>query len=289
MKQLAFIIPVFNNAESLIPLYHQLSNCCKKVEITSWEILFVDDASSDHSLEIIQTLHLQYPQCIQFIAHSTNSGQVGAIATGLKATQSHSCFILSADLQEPVSLVEEMLLLSKQTSNTIIASRIHRDESYFRKATSWIFYRSLKWAIPKLPVGGFDTFIISGKAKEQLARKLAANRFLQADVLSTNQAFEFITYTRQQRQFGISQWTFKKKLRYFTGAWLQQFPQIPIVLVGCALMLLVLVNIIKRSSFSSTVIIDVLAFLMLLVAFHFRRLSNALVKEIHIKASSFKS
>ena len=286
MKELSFIIPVYNNAESLIPLYHQLRICCEKAKINAWQIVFVDDASTDHSLEIIQTLHHQFPNDILFVAHSINYGQVGAIATGLKAALSNWCFVLSADLQEPVSLVEEMLLRSKDTSSTLIATRVNREESFFRKVTSWIFYRSLKWAIPKLPVGGFDTFIISGNAKEQLTLRLTANRFLQADVLSSSESVEFITYTRLQRQFGKSQWTFKKKLRYFTGAWLQEFPNIPIVFAGCALLLLIVDHTILSLSVSTVFMLDGLAALILLIAFRLRQMRRSHFKEILIQSSS---
>jgi len=273
MIQLTFIIPVYNNAESLALLYRQLRICCENADISAWQILFVNDASKDNSLEIIQTLHEQFPQFIQFVSHSFNVGQVGAIAAGLKATKSDSCFILSADLQEPVSLIENMLVRFRRTSNTIIATRINREESFFRKITSWVFYRSLKWALPQLPVGGFDTFIISGKAKELLTKRLEANRFLQADVLSTAQEFEFIYYTRQHRQFGKSQWTFKKKLRYFMLAWIQVFPLLPLLIAGIALLFVILNYFVFSFSISITVFIFILVALLVTSALYLRQLN----------------
>lgn len=271
MIQLTFIIPVYNNAESLALLYSQLRICCENADISAWQILFVNDASKDNSLEIIQTLHKQFPQFIQFVSHSFNVGQVGAIAAGLKATKSDSCFILSADLQEPVSLIENMLVRYRRTSNTIIATRINREESFFRKITSWVFYRSLKWALPQLPVGGFDTFIISGKAKELLTKRLDANRFLQADVLSTAQEFEFIYYTREHRQFGKSQWTFKKKLRYFMLAWIQVFPFLPLLIAGIALLFVLLNYFVFLFSISITVFIYILGALLVTSTLYLRQ------------------
>lgn len=287
MREVSIIVPVFNNEGSLAILFDRISQSFEKANITSWYIIFVDDGSSDASLQVILNLRSRFPTKIHFVAHVSNVGQVGAIASGLKYAKTPHCFILSADLQEPLSLIDKMLQELKDEVSLIIAIRIDREESLSRKATSWLFYRSLKLVLPQLPTGGFDTFIISGSAKDKLSKRLHANRFLQADVLASSDEIVFVEYIRQSRPFGISQWTFKKKLRYFKVAWLQVFPLNPLLFIGIALLFIILNILVFSFSFSTKILIDVLCALVILFAICLRQYYKLTNREVLIRSSSF--
>jgi glycosyltransferase involved in cell wall biosynthesis len=288
MREVSIVVPVFNNEGSLAILFDRISQSFEMANIPSWYVIFVDDGSSDLSLSVILSLRSKFPSKIHFVAHVSNIGQVGAIASGLKYAKTHHCFILSADLQEPASLIDEMLQHLKGDSSIIIAKRIDREESLFRIVTSCIFYRSLKLILPQLPEGGFDTFIISGEAKEKLTKRLHANRFLQADVLASCEELVFVEYIRQNRPFGNSQWTFKKKLRYFKLAWLQVFPLLPILFIGIALLIVILNYFVFSLSFSTTVLIDLLVVLVILFALSLVKLNNLTNREVQIRSSSIQ-
>ncbi|MBK7380886.1 MAG: hypothetical protein IPJ03_18180 [Ignavibacteriales bacterium] len=97
----------------------------------------------------------------------------------------------------------------------IVILRESREESYFRRKTSSIFYKLIKHlSFKEMPPGGFDFVLISDKVKKALLNNSESNPFWQGQILSLGYKPKFIPYTRLKREFGISRWTFSKKLKY---------------------------------------------------------------------------
>ena len=123
MDKISIIIPCFNEEEAL-PIYYaemkKVMDSMKKQ--TSFELLFVDDGSSDRTYEIMKDLHRKDGRC-QYLSFSRNFGKEAAIYAGLQNASGDYAAIMDVDLQDPPSLLPNMY-------------RILKEESYDRPASS---------------------------------------------------------------------------------------------------------------------------------------------------------
>jgi glycosyltransferase involved in cell wall biosynthesis len=211
--KLSFVIPVFRNEGSIKPTFKKIIDLINKLKI-NYEIIFVNDGSDDNSINELIDLYKNYKN-IKVLTFSRNFGQVAAIIAGLKEVTGDAVISMSADLQEPIELIEEMILKWKAGNEIVIGHRIDREDSFIANNASLIFYKLMKYVNPKMPKGGFDFILIDRKALNILNQIDERNRFFQGDILWLGFNVAFIPYNRLKRTIGKSQWTLSKKLKYF--------------------------------------------------------------------------
>ena len=180
----------------------------------NFEIILVNDGSDDGSWEEIQDISQHNPR-IKALSFSRNFGQVPAIIAGAQHCSGDAAVIMSADLQDPVSLITEMISAWKANSQIVVCHRMDREDSVIANATSAMFYRFMKIANPKMPKGGFDFVLLDRASIDVFASIDERNRFFQGDILWMGFNVRFIPYKRIKRTIGKSQWSFGKKLKYF--------------------------------------------------------------------------
>ncbi len=179
-----------------------------------YEIIIVNDGSDDSSWEeIIEISSLN--KKVKALSFSRNFGQVPAIIAGARHCKGDAAIIMSADLQDPVSLISEMIHSWEASAEIAICYRMNREDSLMANFTSGIFYRFMKIANPNMPKGGFDFVLLDKKALDVFANIDERNRFFQGDILWMGFNIKFIPYKRMKRTTGKSQWSFSKKLKYF--------------------------------------------------------------------------
>jgi dolichol-phosphate mannosyltransferase len=127
---------------------------------------------------------------------------------------------MSADLQDPVELIRDMILNWRSGIDVVIGHRISREDTWGARATSKIFYNLIKISNARMPSGGFDFVLLGRKPRQVLAKLNDRNRFFQGDVLWLGFPVKLIPYHRQKRVHGTSQWTLVKKLKYFIDGYL---------------------------------------------------------------------
>ena len=211
MKEISFVIPVFNNSNSLLILTEEISKLFSKYTL---EIIFVNDGSTDDSLNVIKKISKDN-KLVSFLSFSRNFGQVPAIVSGVRESKGKVTVVVSADLQDPLDLVFEFYNLINNGSEVAIGYRIDREDNLISKITSKFFYSLMHLANPNIPKGGFDFFALGVNAKQFFDNLDDRNRFLQGDVLFLGFAPVFIPYKRKKRVHGKSGWTINKKLKYF--------------------------------------------------------------------------
>ena len=217
----SIIIPVYQNEGSLKETFHTLkTNVIDKNPQYSSELIFVDDGSTDKSFQILHNLYEAYPELIVIVKLTRNFGTYPAIIAGYEKARGACLINISADLQDPPELINDMLNFHfNENYNIVICHRKSRDESAYRSITSKIFYGTIrKYCFPNMPKGGFDFILISSKVKNQILDDLEADFFLQGKILWTGYDIKFISYKRRKRKEGLSQWTFSKKLKWFIDA-----------------------------------------------------------------------
>jgi dolichol-phosphate mannosyltransferase len=214
--KISIVIPVYFNEGSIKKTYTSLRDkIFNAYPDIIFETIFVDDGSQDRSFDEILEIK-QEAENISIIQFSRNFGQVAAIYAGYEKASGDGILNIAADLQEPLELIHEMIssFLKKQAP-IILGQRVGRDESYYRKLTSSIFYRLMrKLSFKNIPDGGFDVALISKEVKDKILALNESNPFWQGQILWTGFPVKFIPYSRMKREVGKSKWTFSKKIKY---------------------------------------------------------------------------
>ena len=213
----SIIIPVYCNEGSLKDLYQTIQTDVVQQNISnSHEMIFIDDGSTDASFSVLLELKQQDPKHVKIIKFTRNFGQVAAILAGYQHAKGDCIVNISADLQDPPRLINEMLnAYFDEHFDIVICHRQSRDESFFRIFTSGLFYRTMKkLSFPDMPPGGFDYFLMSRRVRNQILMNNESNPFIQGKILWTGFTKKWIPYDRENRKSGTSKWTFSKKIKY---------------------------------------------------------------------------
>jgi glycosyltransferase involved in cell wall biosynthesis len=174
---LSIIVPVFNEAANLQPLTARLDAVLDRLDIR-YEIIFVDDGSSDDSLAIIRDLR-QRNRRIRGIALSRNFGKEIALAAGLDHAEGRATILMDADLQHPPELIATFIQLWRQGYKNVYGQRVDRDaDSLLRRVLTERFYGLFEsFGEMRLPPGAGDFRLLDRQAVEALRRMGERARF----------------------------------------------------------------------------------------------------------------
>ena len=210
---ISLIFPIFNEAENIRYLIPQLNLFFLGMEGIKAEVLFVDDGSSDDSVNVInQSKHEFYSAKIIKLAR--NSGSHSAVRAGIYYASGKWISILAADLQDPLTLISDMFHQCFNGYDIVVAQRrtIKTDLStrLFSK-----FYSILmrKYAIKDYPKKGADVVMFSSKVKEILNMNIESNSNFILQILSFGYRKYFLEYDKEKRKHGESKWTLSKKVK----------------------------------------------------------------------------
>ncbi|HOU21137.1 MAG TPA: glycosyltransferase family 2 protein [Kiritimatiellia bacterium] len=234
------ILPVYYNEESLRPAYEKLKTVLLELA-PRWRggLLYVDDGSGDGSFGVLENIHALGEVPTTVVKLSRNFGQVMAIRAGLAHCEATAAIVMSADGQEPVELIPQMLAKHfDEKHEVVVCTRADREEGAYRTWTSRLFYATMrKLCIPDMPTGGFDCFLLGPAAQAAFRQEQELQPFLQGQILRLGFPRAWIPYVRLKREFGRSRWTLGKKVAYFFDG-LMNYSFLPIRAVSFLGMLL---------------------------------------------------
>jgi polyisoprenyl-phosphate glycosyltransferase len=214
----SIVIPVFCNEESLEKIFERIIHeIFSRNPTLTGEIIFVDDGSNDASYNKLLDIKRKNTNVnCKVIKLTRNFGQVFAIMAGYEHAQGRCIINLAADLQDPPKIINAMLdYYFNGDIDIVIGVRDSRDESFFRKITSMLFYLLVKkLSFNNMPIGGFDIVLIKQKIKDHILGLNDSDPFWQGQILWTGFKTKFIYYKRQKRLGGKSKWTLSKKIKY---------------------------------------------------------------------------
>lgn len=214
-KKISIIIPVYRNEGTLHKTYVGLISNLKEVSNRySYEIIFINDGSDDNSLDELLKIK-KIDKNVIVIDFVRNFGQQSAILAGFQHAKGDAVIHISADLQDPPNLIINMIKGWKGGYKVVACERIDREDDFISKITSKIFYKLIKVAVPRMPTGGFDYFLVDKKVYKKVLDFDERNSFIQGDLLWLGYEPYFIKYKRLKRTVGRSQWSFGKKIKYF--------------------------------------------------------------------------
>jgi glycosyltransferase involved in cell wall biosynthesis len=219
-QTISFVVAVYRNAGAITPTYQKIRSVfADSLTAYDYEIVFVDDGSDDGSLQEILGLR-EHDQRIKAITFTRNFGQMSAMLAGLAQASGAATINISADLQDPVELIPQMVAKWCEGAEIVVCYRTDRSDTLSAKVFSRFAYGALRLAIPEIPPGGFDFVLMDRKALEEFNAIDVRNRFFQGDLLWTGYRTSFIPYVRLKRTIGKSQYNLRKKLKNFLDAFL---------------------------------------------------------------------
>jgi len=212
----SIIVPVYYNELNLPDSIPQLLKLAEKFPAYRLELVFVDDGSGDRSLDVLLEYQEKYPQTIKVVKLTRNFGSMAAIQAGLTVATGDCVGMISADLQDPPELFEEMLGYWEKGSKAIFAVRQDRDDSYSQTFFSNSYYALIRrFAIKDYPTGGFDFFLVDRQVVVEVNRIQEKNTNLMTLIYWLGFKPVMLPYTRRKRTKGKSRWTLAKKVKLF--------------------------------------------------------------------------
>lgn len=176
------------------------------------EFVFVDDGSDDGSLDELLAIR-QRDASVRIVSFTRNFGQMSAILAGLRTATGDLVLHLSADLQDPVELIPQLVRQFEAGNEVVVAFREAREDRLTSRLTSRLFYSIIRLSFPTIPPGGFDYVLMARRVVDEFNRIEVRNRFFQGDVLWLGYKTAFVPYIRAKRTHGRSQYTFAKRLK----------------------------------------------------------------------------
>ncbi len=207
MKKISLLIPVYNEEKVLPLLYVELTKIISLIKQYDWEILFINDGSQDKTLSIIQSLRFK-DKSICYIDLSRNFGKEAAMLAGFDYVTGDATIVLDADLQDPPSLIPDMIKYWEDGFDDVYAKRKSRGkESWLRKRFSLLFYnilqKSTKVEILK-NVGDFR--LLDRKCVEALKNLRESERYTKGLFCWIGFHKKEILFDRGNRSAGQSSW-----------------------------------------------------------------------------------
>ncbi|MGH9196617.1 MAG: glycosyltransferase family 2 protein [Acidimicrobiia bacterium] len=210
----SFIIPVYNEHETLPTLYERLSSVLEQLD-GSAEVIFVDDGSEDDSFDRLIEMSLRDPR-FKVVQLSRNFGHQVAITAGLDFAAGHAVVVMDADLQDPPELVLTMAQRWREGFDIVYAVRRERPgESRFKRSTATRFYRLLRRLTDvEIPADAGDFRLVDRKALEAYKTMRENDRFVRGMFSWVGFRQTGVTYDRSERFAGETKYPLRKMMNF---------------------------------------------------------------------------
>ena len=230
--KISIVTPCYYNQDNFPITYQTIKkevlDVCQDVE---FELVFVDDGSQDATLAKLQAVQLMDPR-VTVVKLSRNFGEFRAIIAGMEIASGDAVVVISADLQDPPSLIPQMIEEYRKGEKVVLAVRAKREESALK---NWFADTYYKWVrrlvIHDYPKRGFDFFLIDRQVKDLLVNMKEKNSSVYIQIIWTGFNPKCIEYTREQRKEGKSMWTYKKRFDLFLDTFII-FSRTPIRIIS---------------------------------------------------------
>ena len=235
---LSIVVPCFNEEDALPLFYEEASEVLQGMGCT-YELLLVDDGSKDGTLEVMRGLAAS-DQHVSYLSFSRNFGKEAALYAGLENARGNYVATMDADLQDPPSLLPEMLEILQTGEYDCVATR-REDRVGEPKVRSWfsrLFYRIMDRISDIEFVDGARDFRMMGRGMvDAIVSMREVNRFSKGIYSWVGFRTCWISYGNVERAAGRTKWSFRRLFRYAVEG-IVDFSQVPLDIASwCGLLL----------------------------------------------------
>ena len=209
---LSVVIPVFNEEAVILEFYSRITQVMEG-RVERYELLFVDDGSTDNSATILREL-AQKDDRVKVVLFSRNFGQQAALSAGIDCSSGKAAVLTDADLQDPPEVIPKMIDKWKEGYEVVYARRVERrGDSLLKRLEASLFYRLLNSLTDyKIPVDVGDFRLMDRAVCNAIKKLPERNRYLRGLVSWVGFKHASVEYIREERQAGSSKYFFKKRL-----------------------------------------------------------------------------
>lgn len=216
MKMMSVIVPCFNEEESLPYFYKEINRVSKEMHDVCLELLFVDDGSKDQTLSILRE-YARKDERVKYLSFSRNFGKEAAIYAGLKNSHGDYVVIMDADLQDPPSLLPEMLKAIQEEGYDSAATRrvTRKGEPPVRSFFARLFYKIMnRISDADIMDGARDYRLMNHQMVDAIVSMCEYNRFSKGIFGWIGFDTKWIEYENIERVAGETKWSFWKLFKY---------------------------------------------------------------------------
>jgi glycosyltransferase involved in cell wall biosynthesis len=207
---ISIVVPAFNE-EAVLPHFHQELSKALSEQPFNFEIVYINDGSTDNTLSIVRELR-QADKQVTLIDLSRNFGKEIALTAGLQKAAGDAVVVIDADLQDPPELIPELIKEWQNGYDVVYAQRSHRKgESLLKRTTAHFFYRTIQ-RISKItiPEDTGDFRILSRRAVNALNTFNEQHRFMKGLFAWIGYKQKAVQYQRDPRHSGETKWNYWK-------------------------------------------------------------------------------
>ena len=210
----SIIAPIFNEFENIPELYRRISEVMNTTG-EPWELVLVDDGSSDGSTDRIRELAKQ-DEHVRPVIFARNFGHQIAVTAGLDYSRGDAMVIIDADLQDPPEVILELAKKWREGYEVVYAVRAEREgESWFKLLTAALFYRLIyRITDVKIPLDTGDFRLIDRKVVDVMGKMREKHRFLRGMAAWVGFKQIGVEYKRAARMSGVTKYPLKKMLKF---------------------------------------------------------------------------
>ena len=241
------IAPIYNELENLPLLYARVKEVMDSTG-EPWELILVDDGSSDGSTDVMRSLSAE-DERVRPVIFARNFGHQIAVTAGMDYSRGQAVTIIDADLQDPPEVILDLIAKWREGYQIVYAVRSEREgESWFKLTTASLFYKLIfKITDVKIPLNTGDFRLIDRKVLDVINNMRERNRFLRGMGAWVGFKQIGVEYKRHARHAGQSHYPLKNMIRLALNA-ITGFSTYPlklltnggVFLVGLSLVLLLI-------------------------------------------------
>lgn len=244
----SIVAPIFNESETLREFHRRISAVMDSLE-QPWELVIIDDGSTDGSTEILLAL-AEEDSRVRPVVFARNFGHQIAVTAGWDYARGDAVIVIDSDLQDPPEVIPDLIARWREGYEVVYAVRTEREgESKFKLWTASLFYRLIyKITDVKIPLDTGDFRLIDRKVVDVLRKMREHYRFLRGMSAWVGFKQVGVPYRRAARFAGSTKYPFKKMLKLAVNA-ITGFSYFPLQLAtyigfGAAVLSIVLIPVV---------------------------------------------
>ena len=262
MKLIDIIVPCYNEEETVKIFYNEITKTFNTIsDEYNYNIIFINDGSIDNTLENIKNLN-KTDNKVKYISFSRNFGKESALYAGLSHSKGDYVVIMDVDLQDPPSLLPEMINIIENSDYDIVATRrtSREGEPPIRSFFAKMFYKIIN-KVSKLELvdGARDYRIMTRQSVNALLELQEYNRFSKGLFNWIGFNTKWLSYKNIERTAGQTSWSFWGLFKYSIEG-IVAFTTVPLtistllgIIFSIIAFLLIIILLIRHIIFSDSV------------------------------------
>lgn len=215
MKKISIIVPCYNEEETIELYYKEMQKISKKIKNAEFELIFVNDGSTDKTLDILRSLAKN--KDVRYLSFSRNFGKEAGIYAGLKYATGDYVGLMDVDLQDPPEMLTEMYnILETGEYDCAATRRVSREgEPPIRSFFARLYYKIInKISKTEIVDGARDFRLMTRQMVDSILEVTEYNRFSKGIFSWVGYKTKWLEYQNIERVAGTTKWSFWKLFLY---------------------------------------------------------------------------